>query len=454
MSIRAVIVIAVFGFILAGSLYVALNNQDVLGNSILFYGEHDVRVWSAILWSFFIGFALAFGLATVRTSQLALVRFKGARGVRQRERVEKLYSEGLQAMLAERGDRAEERFREVLARHPDHVEALLSCGEVMRDGGRPREAADLHRRASEAAPGDMRPLLQLAADWRADDDPAAARKALEKAISLNPKESIRARRELRQLLVVEERWRDALEAHQAIETAQSGDDLDQERRVGFGIRFELGRAHRADGNAKEAARELRAILKQDPGFIPASLELGDVLAVDGAEADAIKEWRRGFEATQSPLFLERLEGHLLEREQPAEIISILRSFVEADSLVALLHLGKLYLRLEMIDEAEEVLQAIEGRAVESDVLRYYSAKIDERRGRLKEAAATYRGLIRDSGILDLVYRCTGCGAVPTSWLARCERCCEWGTIDADLRSAVEVSHQVVAAERPLWSPAG
>ena len=152
--------VILFGAFLAGTFYVAFQNQSALENTIVFYGDQDMAVWAVIISAFFAGFTLAFALAAFRSSKDAIVRIRGAHGARQRERVEGLYAEGLQAMLGEKPELAERRFKDVLAREPGHRETLLSYGEVLRATKRPRDAADLHRRASEQRPGDVRAHLR------------------------------------------------------------------------------------------------------------------------------------------------------------------------------------------------------------------------------------------------------------------------------------------------------
>lgn len=432
MSIRAVIAVLLFGAILGGVVYVALANETTLVTPITYWGEHRLSVWATIVSAFFIGFTLAFGLSTVRSSQQALERMREARAARQRERVERSYATGLQALLAEQPERAEEQFREVLARSPQHFEGLMTYGDMLRDQGRGRESSDLHRRAMQARPQDMRPLFALAADGRATANVEEAQTALEKVIAVHPKESLKARRELRQLLMDSRRWDEARKVHDRLEAeAKEGADRDRERRIGLGIRYEIARAQQAAGG-RDAEREYRAILKGEPNFVPALVALGELLIERGDEELGVKEWRRGFEQTESPVFLRRMEDFYLKRERPEELIGVMRQLVAGarTRTIPAFHLAKLYQRLEMIDDAEQAFASLEDAAPDSILLRYYSGRIMERRGRLKEAAAAYRGVIKTSQLLDLEFGCRECLDARPMWEARCTKCGAWGTIDA------------------------
>ena len=111
-------------------------------------------------------------------------------------------------------------------------------------------------------------------------------------------------------------------------------------------------------------------------------------------------------------------------------------------------LGKLYMRLEMIDEADATFSTLGGLASESPTVRYFQARILYRRGRYRDAADTYRKVIRESGSLKLTYRCAACLKVEAEWSARCPGCGRWGRLEADLQQ--EMPGRTAADDRAVW----
>ena len=132
----------------------------------------------------------------------------------------------------------------------------------------------------------------------------------------------------------------------------------------------------------------------------------------------------------------------------------MRALVESSRsrVVPAFYLAKLYLRLEMIDEAEATLRLDPERRCRDPGVRYFSAMIMERRGRLKEAAATYRRVIQDAALLKPRYLCRECKASLDEAAARCPRCGDWGTVDVDLRDLHRRRGRGQRRRRPAGRP--
>ena len=61
------------------------------------------------------------------------------------------------------------------------------------------------------------------------------------------------------------------------------------------------------------------------------------------------------------------------------------------------YLGKLFFRLEMLDDAAAILQSLEGRASYAPTLHYLLGRIHERRRNTRDAAIEYRKVIKEMG---------------------------------------------------------
>ena len=106
--------------------------------------------------------------------------------------------------------------------------------------------------------------------------------------------------------------------------------------------------------------------------------------------------------------------------------------------MARFYLGKLYFRLEMLDDALSVLSSLKGRASPAPSLHYLLGRIHERRENHREAAREYRKVIKDMDLVQLEYRCQSCGDMSLQWTHRCPACGEWNTVEVDFREEISL----------------
>jgi lipopolysaccharide biosynthesis regulator YciM len=197
---------------------------------------------------------------------------------------------------------------------------------------------------------------------------------------------------------------------------------------------------------------LRRLLKEDPRFIPAHVRLGAAMIDEGQETEAIEAWYRGFESTGSPVFLTTLEEHHLQREQPLAAIEALKhcvSMTDKDTLPRF-YLGKLYFRLEMLDDAMSVLSSLEGRATYAPTLHYLLGRIHDRRRNFRDASREYRKVIREMELVQVEYRCAACGVETMEWSDRCAECGEWNSVEVNFREEISLE-ELGLAPAPVYT---
>ncbi|MBL8689876.1 MAG: hypothetical protein JNL04_12285 [Rhodospirillaceae bacterium] len=95
--------------------------------------------------------------------------------------------------LANRGDKAEDRYRRVLARDPRHGGALVNLANLWRDGTRLGDAIRLTRCAVVLSPGDAVALFNLAGARHVAGDAAGAARSYRSAIAIEPRGAWRLR---------------------------------------------------------------------------------------------------------------------------------------------------------------------------------------------------------------------------------------------------------------------
>ena len=435
LAILASLVLVAF---LAGLAY---QNTQLLEQQFRLTPSRNVPLWTVLLGAFLAGVLSFVVVFLLRGSAGLLDKLRVLQGRGTGRALDDIYNRGIEAALEGREERALEHFKNILARNPDHVQALLKGGAVLRSLGRPAEAVDLHKRAHRLHEKALEPLYELVKDYEALGEVGKGKVVLDRIIQLRPKRALSAFRSLRRYAIDEGDWDRAWQLQGRIEGMVESDPakLAAERLHGIGIRYETACAMAREGREREALNALRKIARSAPAFVPASMRLGEILAAQGLEEDAVKVWTSGFRQTSSPAFLARIEEQFLASEDPGGAIGALQDAVattQRDFLPRFL-LAKLYLRLEMIDEALRELSALADRVGRADrskgspTLHAHLGYAYERRHEFQAAAEAYRHVIRDQDHLALGYRCQSCERLYPRWVDRCEGCGEWNRVTLD-----------------------
>jgi lipopolysaccharide biosynthesis regulator YciM len=113
------------------------------------------------------------------------------------------------------------------------------------------------------------------------------------------------------------------------------------------------------------------------------------------------------------------------------------------------YLGKLYFRLEMLDDAHSVLSSLEGRASYAPSLHYLLGRIHERRNNPGNACVEYRKVIKEMDLVQLEYRCRACDETIMEWTARCPSCERWNTVEVNFREEISLE-ELGLAPAPIY----
>jgi tetratricopeptide (TPR) repeat protein len=437
MKIRTVLYLTLGGILVAVLSVLYTANRAVLEQPVALGHGFSMPVWACTLLASVLSMMVPILFGLLRDAR----EFFGSLTVRRRaqdtQAIEGLYARGIESMLNGREERALEHFNAVLHRDPQHFDSLLKGGEVLRLLRRHAEAIEYHRRAARLREGDVRPLYSLVADYEESNADENAKAVLNRIIELNPKRSLNAYRQLRALYMREGAWDRAWEIQQRIEEqlSEMGRSAKAEKKYHLAIRLMLARAHQEAGRPRDAIAILRRLVKMDPAFVPAHLRLGRALmALEQPEA-AVEAWDEGYQATGHPIFLTTIEDHFLKEEQPRKAIEALKGAVwrSKQDVLPRFFLGKLYFRLEMLDEALGEFSRMKNRVAYFPALHYHLAKILERHGNYREAIRELETLLLQAEALKVEYVCTTCSKRLPSWSERCERCGEWNSIVVDFR---------------------
>lgn len=426
--------------ILFGVFFLFFWNMNPHDVTIHMFGSQDVTypVAFVVVGGILIGLMLGFG-AHIYSSLMTLWKnWKNDREEKHNREVGAIYREGVDRLLSGDLKKARNLLQKALDRDSRRVETYIALANLHSQEGNPAEGLVQLRRARELDPQSREVLFKTAAlkEELGEDESAIA--TYQELVGIE-RDNRKALRGLRDLYIKHSRWKEALDTQRLI--FKAGPDtsrLAEEKEKLLYLRYEVARLALKEGAIDLAKSEFKDLIRQVPEFTPAMVSLGDVYAAQGHGDEAIKVWQDGYLAQGKSIFLSRLEDYYMNREDPSSLLSFYRKILleRSHDLMVRLFYGKLCLRLEMVEEALDQFQAIEGSGLETRQVHLLLAETHRRRNRLTDAIAEYQKALGIGHRLTLSYICDACHSPSPEWDSRCPACGRWGTISLVDRKAL------------------
>lgn len=366
------------------------------------------------------------------------------------ERIQELLLQAVNAVALRRLEDAVGLFQKILLLDPNHVGSLLRLGNVCRVQGNVSEAIRLHRKARNLDEKNMEVLLALAKDYDQAKRLDEATQLLQEIQRLEGN-SLTVLVSMRDLYVKIGRWDAAHSLQEKIlELPLAPEEQKSEQAWLEGIKYEFGRQLMEEGQADRARRYFRGAIKLNRNFIPAYLGLGEILAAEGKLKDAGELWEKAFEITSSVHLMHRLEDLYLELGQPVKILRLYQEAIrrDPDNPVLRFYLGKLYYRLEMVDEAFEVLSALDPGEDKMPDLHKLLGNLYLRKGNIESAVDEFKKALNLKKRVLVPYYCPHCDFHTTQWSGRCARCGRWNSYEASPIMGEWVPSKIVVKAEP------
>ncbi len=384
--------------------------------------------------------ALALGAVPVffayllRDIRRFLSGLKVQREQKKQSKIQELYTKGLNSLLAKRTPEATTFFQKVLTINPNHVDTLLRMGISQLRLKNPHEAIRLHQKALSLDDDNQEVMFSLAADYEEAKRYDDALKAYQEILAKDPS-NLTALIKTRDLYQRLNHWEDLYEVQrQLLASPLSPQEQEVEHRKLVGFKYELGRSLLEAGDGERAKKIFRGVIKLDKDFIPAYLGLGEVYLEDDKVKEAAELWEKAYKMTSSVLLLHRLEDLYLKQGEPGKAIEIYSQAVnwKPQDITLKFFLGKLYYRLEMIDEAFDILSSVDWGDKELPDVHKLLGNIYLRRGSLGLAASEFKKALGFRKQIIIPYVCSSCGLRTTDWSGRCPNCGKWNTFGVNL----------------------
>jgi lipopolysaccharide biosynthesis regulator YciM len=389
----------------------------------------DLNPVSLILLSMALGALIVILTVGVRETRHLILTWRTSRLTRRKEKVDALHREGAHAVVSKRTTEAIGLFQRALTLDPNHVDSLLWLGNLYRAEQNLSEAIRLHRKARSIDEHNIDVLFALARDLEAAKRFEEALQALQEILRFDAA-NLTALIRKRELYIRLEQWLEAMEIqHRILKSRLPEQDQVMEAGVLVGLTYEVGRQLLERGHPEKARRYFRSAMKRDKAFLPAYIGLSEILIHEGKTKNAAEILEKVYGRTGNIILLHRLEELYLEMGEPSEIIRVYQEAAQRHPQDPALkfYLGKLYYRLEMVDEAFDVLSTLEAPQDQTSDFHKIMANLYLRKHHMEEAVDELKKALGFRKRVVVPYVCTRCRQESSDWSGRCQACGLWNT---------------------------
>ncbi len=419
---------------LAGLSLFAIYNKEMITVTIPFSDAYEVPAFALVLFSIAVGALASLIFFAIRDTKRFIDNWQYQKKQKQDIKVQGLYSKAVNAILAHNEDAAKEALEGILAEEPDHVDALLRLGDIYSAEEDFQKANTHYQKAKMINPDNLETLFAIERLLENTNRWSDALKYIEDILEIDD-ESLSAMYRKRDILEKQGRWDDLVYLQKSIlKNEHTEKDKRREQQNLVGYKYEYGRHSLETNQLEKAKKAFKTVLRIDRDFVPATLGLAEVMLREGESEEAVNLLEKAYENSSSKIILARLEDLLITLGEPARLITIYKEGISRNPNDPLtkFFLGKLYYRLEMIDDAFESLLGMDTLGVAYPELHQLLGNIYLRRNQPEKAANEYRKVIEVRKPLRLPYCCGKCGSSSDEWSGRCSTCKQWDTYQFNL----------------------
>jgi lipopolysaccharide biosynthesis regulator YciM len=239
----------------------------------------------------------------------------------------------------------------------------------------------------------------------------------------------------RAILEKQGRWDELVSVQKLVlKNEHTEKDKNRERQNLVGYKYEYGRQSLENGELEKAKKAFKTVQRLEKNFVPATLGLAEVLLREGENEEAINLLEKSYEETFSMIILARLEDLLINIGEPGRLLRIYKNTLSKNPQDPGIKffLGKLYYRLEMIDDAFDILSSIDTGHAAYPELYQLMGSLYLKRHQPDKAVHEFRKALELKVALKIPYCCKECGNASTEWSGRCESCKKWNTLQFNL----------------------
>ena len=423
-----ILIIILFLFIL---LYIYLDNLNPQ-NVRLYIGNgkfYETSVSSFIVIAFILGILVSTIVGLMIDLKNLVTNWKKDRKERKIQEFKEDFDRAKSYVLKGDKEKAIESLNRIIRRYPDMESPYIYLANLYIASKELENALDVLSQAEQTIGKKERILFKKAVVNKSLDNKKEAENNLLEIIKIN-EAHISALTLLRDIYVERKDWDNAYNIQKRLRKLVKDE---QEQRRLLGIKYELiceSYGKKNELNEEKIIKELKEIINEDKRFIPAYLFLADIYKKTGKLNEAGRVYGRGYTKTGHIIFLLKMEDLYIERGDPGVILKIYRRIMDIspnNRLIIFLY-ARLCLRLEMIDEAIDMLNNLLAEGVDFKGLHRAMAEAYIHRGEMKKALNEFRRTFPIEKVY-IPFACDVCNSQKEEWDDFCSNCLSWNTIN-------------------------
>jgi lipopolysaccharide biosynthesis regulator YciM len=430
--------LAVFVFVLflAALALFAIYNQKATIVQVPFGKVYETPTIALILLSIVIGALAMLFVFVVRDTKRYVDNLQYQKKQKREAKVQELYSKALNYLFSHHNQaEAKELFKAVLIEEPEHLNALLQLGDIAIAEDDFQKAREYYQRAMDLNPRNIEALFSLERLMEKTGRWSDALRYIEEVLDIDD-ENLSALYKKRDILEKQERWDEVVFVQKTIlKSEHTEKDKNRERQNLIGYKYEYARHSLENGELEKSKKAFRTVLRLEKDFIPATLGLAEVLLREGETEEAINLLENSYGQTSSMILLLRLEDLLISAGEPLRLLRIYKNKIlrNPQDPVIKFFLGKLYYRLEMIDDAFETMRSIDTGGTIYPEMHQLVGNLYLKRNQADRAVYEFKkALEAHKCAFSFSYSCKKCGHVASEWSGRCANCRQWSTYQLNL----------------------
>jgi lipopolysaccharide biosynthesis regulator YciM len=344
-------------------------------------------------------------------------------------RWEKIFHKAQNAYVSGRQPKAIALFEKILAKNPDHIQSLYYMGQYMKDEGKYDDAISIHKKAIQLEPDNIQVLYALSEDYSAAGMHDNELQTLEKILQID-RNSLPTLRKMRDACLKLEDWGKAYTHQKAIlPLIHDSEELKAEQNRFSQIVYSKGKQFHESGNIDSAIVEFKRSIRENIQSLPAYITLGDIYLEAKNTKAALKTWKAGYTATQSPICLVRIQGVLQSTEQFEEINKLykgaMRSAKPEEMEPLAIQFSTFLIQQDNIDEAITTLESIENPSLP---LRLLTVKAYREKQDADHVESLTQSTCEEVVESFSLYSCSNCQASTEEWAESCSSCHSWDSL--------------------------
>ncbi|RZV39558.1 MAG: tetratricopeptide repeat protein [Candidatus Acidulodesulfobacterium acidiphilum] len=380
--------------------------------------------------AFLIGIAIILIINVLKDSIVQIKNIFYKRKQYIKTELDNSVNKAFEAYIKGQYDKGIDLIKKYSINYPNNIGAYLLLVKIYKHKGKIKEAENALNKALEIEKENVTALNEAGNLYKLNKEYDKAVFYFNKALEYSS-DDLYAISQLKDIFIKKEEWKNAYRMSKLFLSQSKDKDINKkEEQVMLGLKYEFGKyLLETENDTVRSMKRFNQVLSQDKNFVPAYLSLGDALIKKEKINEAFELWEKAFLKTSNLAIAIKIEDVSIKTNHPENIIRFYQELIydNPERWEYRLFLGKLYIRLEMIDDAIETLSLIPANIFKDNALNLLLAECYFKRGKYNDASVNFRKALKNNYPVKLPFVCSNCGYTSYNYSSICPSCNKWNT---------------------------